>query len=189
MAREFEYSADAITVLTLAESVRGRPAMWFGTAASDPDFPAAVVCLVLDGLLARDDAATANVVIETDHRFTATNDVPPARVDPATDTSSGWFGSLLAQDRWQFAAAAAVCRRTEIELRTVAGTWAQDLDRTTPTGPPRRGAPAARPGTWLAFDIDADILAPGATLSADPTTRLPDGGGMVTVTDLRRPAR
>jgi DNA gyrase/topoisomerase IV subunit B len=169
-----EYTAADIQVVAFEESVRNRPAMYFRCARTNPALPAEVVRTVVgDAPTERADGpARVRVVVETDHRFTVTDNAIPTNLDPDGRPSPGFYGSLLPRRRWPLAAAAALSSRTWIEIRTSSQSWSQELHGTTPVGPPQTGGPADTPGTRVTFELDATYFAPGATLPKDMVTLL-----------------
>ncbi|SEG77589.1 hypothetical protein SAMN05444920_104507 [Nonomuraea solani] len=146
------YTAADIKVLSMEDSVRERPAMYFRVAREDPALPTEILRAVLsDALhLMGGDHAQAGAEITGDLSFTVWDDQP-------SEPGAG----LLDRHRWVQAAAAALSVRTVVEV----GEHRQELAGTTPTGPPERSASAIA-GTRVSFELDPAYFPPHAAISS-----------------------
>ncbi|AGZ42168.1 hypothetical protein [Actinoplanes friuliensis] len=159
-----EYTAADLTVLYFDESVRRRPAMYFGT---DPHLATSVLtALVIASLHPGPKAAptgppdvTAEIL---DDLVLSITDNWPTGPDGST---AGYFGSVLTSCRWVHAAAAAVSTRTTIETWHAGRAWQQTLTGLRPTGPPRDLDAPPGTGTSLTYHLDPSRFAP-STLGA-----------------------
>ncbi|MGW0249306.1 hypothetical protein ACWDYH_22005 [Nocardia goodfellowii] len=121
-AQPRDYSNVRIAVRPFGELVRARPEMYFGRCRREnPRLAGAVVhALVTDTLSVPDqEALQVEVVIESDHRFTLTDNV------------ANEMGKLdeygLPLNRWALGALLALSTRTWIEIRTADRHWLQEF--------------------------------------------------------------
>jgi DNA gyrase/topoisomerase IV subunit B len=182
------YVSRWIAVVTDAEAVRARPRMYFGRGQSDPGLPAAIARTVAAEPFGwSHEPVDVEVRVDADLTFTVTDDgeVPLDRSGglPLLDRN----GCLLDRRRWALAAAAALSRRTSVEVHACGRRWVQTLDGAAPAGPPRdRGAADGGALTRVTFELDAGFFPPGAALPADTEELWPDAvRGSFAVTDLR----
>jgi DNA gyrase/topoisomerase IV subunit B len=164
----------ALRVLTLAEAVRLRPGMYFGVGLGDPGLASSVLCAVVSHAvqLAAKVAAghPAHVVadVTADLAFTVTDD----HADLPTGQDVPWHGvkeSLLTDDRWVSAAAAAVSSQSIVEVWRDGRGFRQTLVGLRPVGPAQAFSAPTEVGTRVAHILDPDFFG-----SAIITTDLAD---------------
>src|SRR5205814_10704991 len=94
------------------------------------------------------------VVIESDLRFTVSDDNQTITLGANGVPRLGFFESLIDRRRWAIAAAAAMSRHTGVEVKVGGRVWRQDLTATSVISPPRETNPAGRAGTQVTFELD-----------------------------------
>ncbi|GAA1621380.1 hypothetical protein GCM10009764_50850 [Nocardia ninae] len=174
-----DYSNVRIVVRPFGEMIRARPEMYFGRCRREnPRLAGAVVdAVVADTLSLPDQAALqVDVVIESDHRFTVTDNV----VNEMSKLDE--YG--LPFNRWALGALLAVSARTWIEIRTADRHWLQEFAGTTPVEPPREQQPTERFGTRITCELDHDYF-PATTVLPAAADLLHARDDRVIVMDLR----
>ncbi len=178
-AQPADYSAVPIVVRPFGEMIRARPEMYFGRCHREhPGLAGAVVdAVVADTLSVPDqEALQVDVVIESDHRFTI------------TDNCVNEMGKLdeygLPLNRWALGASLAVSARTWIEIRTTDRHWLQEFAGTTPVEPSRKQEPTVRFGTRITCELDRDYF-PATTVLPAAEDLLYARDERVSVMDLR----
>lgn len=116
------------------------------------------------------------VVIESDHRFTVTDNV----INEMDELDSHG----LPRSRWSLGALIAVSARARIEIRTADRHWLREFEGATPTESPGEQEPIGSPGTRVTCELDRTYFSvttvlPTAEHLWDPRD------ARVTVTDLR----
>ncbi|MER6668284.1 hypothetical protein ABT256_27295 [Amycolatopsis japonica] len=166
------YSDADIEVLEFDESVIRWPGMYFGVSLDDPRLPTSIVRVVVDHAvhpaphLAAPHRTVVEVEILGDLSFSITDD-RFCSAERCRVPEHGYFGSLLGPDRWSSAAAAALSRRTVVEVWQDGRGLRQELAGMRPAGPPRHfTAPLGR-GTTVMIELDPDHLGAGATIGTD----------------------
>lgn len=188
-----EYTAASITLLTIDESVRKRPAMYFGAGRDSPILADQVVRTVVSSLGwdSESEPADARLVVEGDLRFTVSAGAvgPEVDKDGAVRIGHGaavWF-------RWPVMAAASVSVRTRLEFRVDGRLWSQELRGIKAQAPPAELGPVPGRGLVATFELDADFFAPGVTITRDldrlrcyeDGTLFAQGPDSLAITDLR----
>ncbi len=156
--------------------------MFFGCRREDPGLAGAVVNAVVRDTLWEPDRQTrrvevvVEVVIESDHRFTITDNF----VNEMDELDSNG----LPLSRWSLSALLAVSARAWIEIRTADLHWLQVFEGTTPIESPREQEPIGDPGTRITYELDRDYF-PATTVlpAAEDLLDAPDDRAIVT--DLR----
>lgn len=163
------YSAEHITVLSFEEAVRKRTGMYFAVAPDSPVLPTNILRGVIrDALhLAGGGHCTVVAEITSDLGFTVADDQLPSLGD-LSEPERGFYGALIARNRWTLAAAAALSFRTLIEVRADGRGWRQELTGTAAALPEPFDAPGEADGTRAAFELDGGFFAPGAAISTSP---------------------
>lgn len=192
------YSASGIQVAEFDESVRSRPAMYFGVDRRDPDLATGVLCAVLAyGLhpaarVAAPHTLRIRAEVSGDLAFVVDDELTDA-LDGLGYPRLGYHGSLLGPERWVSAAAAAVCSRTVVEVWRDGRGLRHELAGLCPlTAPQEVDAPGGA-GTRVRFELDGAYFGDGRAIAADltsldvhgPYCDDPTGPGKVTLTDLR----
>jgi hypothetical protein len=153
------YSAADITVLTMADSVRKWPGMYFGVGPGDPRLATRVLCAVMGHAFhpAAKVAAshTPHVVVDiiANLAFAVTDDQADTLAGPGLPRL-GYEGSLLTADRWSSAAAAAVSSRTVVEVWRAGRGFRQTLVGLRPVEPPAEFDAPVGAGARAAFTLD-----------------------------------
>lgn len=131
------YTAASIKVISFEDSVRRRPQMYFGRSLRDPALANAVVRAVVGDALYEPfvDGVRVSLVIESDLRFSVSDDNPTITLGADDVPQLGFFDSLISRRRWAIAAAAVMSRHTRIEVNVAGRTWRQDLSGTSVDGP------------------------------------------------------
>ena len=157
---EHAYTAADITVLTLAESVRKRPGMYFGAVPTDQDFATEVLCAVV-GHAFHPAAAVATrhtphvaADITADLAFAVTDDQAETLTDHHFLPRLGYEESLLTHTRLTSAAAAAVSSRTVVEVWRDGRGFRQTLVGLRPVEPPAEFLCPTGAGTRVAYVLD-----------------------------------
>ncbi|MFE9577666.1 hypothetical protein ACFYO1_14845 [Nocardia sp. NPDC006044] len=116
-----DYSTAEIVVRPFEEAVRARPHMFFGCHRENPRLAGAVVNAVVRDTLGEPDRhpATAEVVTESDHRFTITDNI--------VNEMGKLDANGLPLSRWALGALLAVSARTWIEIRTADRQWSREF--------------------------------------------------------------
>jgi len=167
-----EYTAADLNVLTFDESVRRRPGMYFGAALDDPRLPTTVLHHVVDHAihpaphLAEPHRPMVTVEILGDLAFSITDD-QLCRAERCRVPECGDRDSLLGPDRWPLAAAAAVSRRTVVEVRSDGHGLRQELVGLHPVGPPEPVTASYARGTTVMVELDPALLGPAAAITTD----------------------
>ena len=188
-----DYTAASITVLTIDESVRKRPATYFGAGRDSPILADQVVRLVVSSLGwdSGSEPVDARLVLDGDLRFT----VSAEGVGPEIGKDGGpkiGYGDVV-WFRWPVMAAACVSVRTRLEFRADGQSWRQELRGIKAQAPPADLGPAPGRGLVASFDLDPVFFAPGVTITRD-LDRLrcyedgelfAQGPDSLTITDLR----
>jgi DNA gyrase/topoisomerase IV subunit B len=152
--------------MAFEEHVRARPAMYFGVDRDSAALPTEVLQRVAWDAMHRRDGTRGqiSVTITSDLGFTV-EDERPHSADERGRPLPGFFGSLLDEDRWAPAAAAALSVRTVIEVWLDGLGYRQELAGAVPTGPWVE-CPAPRPyGTKTAFHLDPTYVGPGEAIA------------------------
>ncbi|MFC9434220.1 hypothetical protein [Nocardia sp. NPDC057030] len=158
------YSTAKIVVRSFEETVRARPQMFFGCHREDPRLAGAVVDAAVRDTLREPNRQTVpadvavEVVIESDHRFTIT--------DNLVNEMGKLDANGLPLSRWALGALLAVSARTSIEIRTTDRQWLLEFAGTTPTESPREHVSTGSPGTRITCELDRDYLPATAVLPA-----------------------
>ena len=167
-----EYSSANIKILEFDDVVRRRPGMYFGIALDDPRLPTRVLHHVIDHAvhpmphMAGPHGVVVEVEILGDLAFVISDD-QLCRPELSRVLEHGYFGSVLCSDRWALAAAAALSRRTVVEVWQDERGLRQELTGLRPVGPPESfTAPGGR-GTTVTIELDPDLLRPGAAITTD----------------------
>lgn len=187
-----------ITDRPLAEFVRERPHMYFGATREDPELPAAVMLSVVADVLDEPAGTAINVevVVDSDWRFSVTDDSPHHNRSADGTLLPGYFDTLLDLRRWAPAAAAALSVRTLVEV-WADSCYRQELAGIEPLTPVLDNGPTTRIGTRVTFDLDRDYFCPNAVIPSDldelrtgqVARTSADRGGTLLITDLRRGTR
>ncbi|MGY1945158.1 hypothetical protein [Nocardia asiatica] len=181
-AQPKDYSSLSITAISSGEIIRGRPHMFFGCRREDPGLAGAVVNAVVRDTLWEPDRQTlrievvVEVVIESDHRFTIT--------DNFVNEMDKLDSNGLPLSRWSLGALLAVSARAWIEIRTADRHWLQVFEGTTPIESPREREPIGDPGTRITYELDRDYF-PATTVLPAAQDLLDPRDDRVIVTDLR----
>ncbi|MGK8507079.1 hypothetical protein ACRS5S_03160 [Nocardia asiatica] len=177
-AQPKDYSSLSITAISSGEVIRGRPHMFFGCRREDPRLAGAVVNAVVRETLGEPDRQTlrVEVVIESDHRFTIT--------DNFVNEMDKLDSNGLPLSRWSLGALLAVSARAWIEIRTADRHWLQVFEGTTPIESPREREPIGDPGTRITYELDRDYF-PATTVLPAAEDLLDPRDDRVIVTDLR----
>ncbi|MEU8777058.1 hypothetical protein [Streptomyces sp. NPDC048606] len=155
---------DRLRGVAFEEDVRARPERYFGVERDSPELPTEVLQRVVWEALHRRDGTHGRIGVEitSDLGFTVEEDRP----------HGGFGGSPLDEGRWAFAAAAALCVRTVVEVR--------------PAGCGLGPEPARRPygtrtttTTTTTFDLDPSYFGPGEAIAwaLRPEELHGEGGG------------
>lgn len=167
-----EYLSADIKLIEFDESVRHRPGLYFGVALDDPRLPTNVLIRVIDHAvhpaphLADPHSPVVQVEILGDLIFSITDDqLCPAQRCRVPDY--GYFGSLLGPDRWTLAAAAAVSRRTVVEVWQDGSGLRQELAGRRPVGSPESFTASHGRGTTVRIELDPDCLGADAAINTD----------------------
>ncbi|MFF8785217.1 hypothetical protein [Streptomyces sp. NPDC015125] len=160
------YTADQIQVVTFAESVRARPAMYFRVGRDSPELPTEVLQTVVWDALHRGDGTHGRIRVEvvSDLSFTVVDDRRPT-IDELGNPLPGFFNSLLDKERWAPAAAAALSVRTVIEVWLEGRGFRQELAGSVPTGPVEEFTAPVATGSLATFELDPAYFAPGEALA------------------------
>jgi DNA gyrase/topoisomerase IV subunit B len=128
-----------ITVVTIADVVRRRPDMYFGSVPGDPLLAGAVLRTVASHV------APAVVDITDDLAFSVTD---------GQAQGPGYNGTLLPPGRWSTAAAASVSLRTTVAVWHDGHGLRQTLAGVEPVESPTEFRPPPGAGTRVAFLLD-----------------------------------
>ncbi len=152
--------------------------MFFGCSRADPGLAGAVVeAVVRDTLGQRDGRGLwVEVVIESDHRFTMTDNCVSAM--DKVDVNG------LPLSRWALGALLAVSARAAIEIRTVERQWLREFEEMTPVGAAREQRVFGSPGTRITCELDHGYFPATTVLPAGENLLIP-WDDRVTVTDQR----
>lgn len=166
--------------------------MYFGCSRDDPKLMAAVARLAAEEPLVRmpDAAVHVTLTVRSDITFTVEDDLPPVASSDGRPRP-GIDGSLIAKDRWQLAATAAVSIHASIEVHVGGRSWRQELPRTGSPLELRDEGPSRAIGTRTTFSLDPVCFTAGSSLPADAAELRPDAvlqplSGTLTIIDLRR---
>jgi DNA gyrase/topoisomerase IV subunit B len=165
----------ALTVLTMAESVRRRPGMYFGVGPGDPRLATQVLCAVvghavhLAAKVAAGHAAHVVADVTADLAFTVTDDQADLPTGQDDTPRYGYEESLLTNDRWVTAATAAVSSQTIVEVWQDGRGFRQTLVGLRPVEPAQAFSAPTGAGTRVAHILDPDFFG-----SAIITTDLAD---------------
>ncbi|MDT0455020.1 hypothetical protein RM550_04595 [Streptomyces sp. DSM 41527] len=160
------YTADQIQVVTFAESVRARPAMYFRVGRDSPELPTEVLQTVAWDALHHDDGTHGRISVEirSDLSFTVEDDRRHT-ADELGNPLPGFFNSLFDKERWAPAAAAALSVRTIIEVWLDGRGFRQELAGSAPTGPWEEFTAPVANGTLATFELDPAYCAPGEAIA------------------------
>lgn len=160
------YTADQLQVISFAEHVRARPAVYFRVERDSPELPTEVLQQVVWDALHRHDGTHGQIGVEiaSDLCFTVEDDRLHS-ADERRRPLHGFFESLLDKDRWAPAAAAALSVRTVIEVWLDGRGYRQELAGAAPTGAWEE-CPARRPyGTRTTFHLDPSYFGPDEAIA------------------------
>jgi DNA gyrase/topoisomerase IV subunit B len=188
-----DYTAASIKVMSFEDSVRRRPQMYFGCSGEDPALVDAVVRAVVSDALYEPSVERVHVivVIESDLRFSVSDDGSAIALGADGVPQIGFFDSLIDRRRWPIAPVAAMSLRTRVEVNIAGRAWRQELIATSVVGP-LETTPTDRAGTRVTLELDPDHFAAHAVLARDPGAYLPaendqtpPEAGTIAVADLR----
>ncbi|MEU9202712.1 hypothetical protein [Streptomyces sp. NPDC048332] len=172
---EKTYDAADIQVLEFDDAVRASPGMYFGAAQGDPALATKVLCRVVGHSLhpavsvARPHSLRVIVEISADLTFSVADD----HVDPLDGHGKprlGYYGSLLGNDRWLSAAAAAVSSHAVVEVWREGRGFRQELHRLRPAGAPEEFEAAPGSGTRVSFELDPAYFGSDSAITSDLTS-------------------
>ncbi|MFC5901230.1 hypothetical protein [Streptomyces zhihengii] len=160
------YTAEQIQVFSFEEHVRARPAMYFRVARESPELPTEILQQVVwDALHHRDGThGQVRVEIESDLVFSVEDDQRRPG-DEQGKPLPGFFGSLLDEERWAPATAAALSVRTVVEVRLDGRGFRQELAGALSAGDWEEFATSKPSGTRTTFQLDPSYCGPDEAIA------------------------
>ncbi|MEV0545507.1 hypothetical protein AB0H98_01705 [Nocardia salmonicida] len=166
---DHDYTADKIKQIGLDDSVRARPAMYFGVSRDSGDLPSRILQGVIDEAVhpapGQSYDEESNVVVDVlgDLEFSITDSEVPDVFGESPKL--GYLGSLFGSDRWTAAAAAALSEMVRIEMWSGEHGFRQSLIRLKPVARPTPYNSMGGNGVKIDFKLDRLYFSSGARIA------------------------